>query len=168
MGDRTIGRAARDAGVSVETIRFYERRGLIEQPSRPSPAGFRSYAPDQIEQVKFIRRAQHIGFSLREIQELLALRVDPSADCSTVRARATAKLVEVQHKSEQLCEIAAALESLIAACPGRGALRSCTILNALAAPGHEASSQSGADRAFSSPRSEHGRTESPRIFRRLV
>lgn len=131
MRDLTIARAARQAGVSVETIRFYERRGLIEQPRRPQGSGFRIYSPDQVRRIKFIRQAQQIGFTLHEIQELLSLRADPAADCSMVRGQAMAKLEEVRRKGEQLRQIASALEALIAVCPGRGGLQACTILDTL-------------------------------------
>lgn len=127
----TIGKAAEKAGVGVETIRFYERRGLIEQPHRPNRTGFRVYSADTIRRIRFIRQAQQIGFSLREIQELLSLRADPSADCSDVRDRAAAKVEEVNGKINELMEIRAALEHMIAACPGRGGLEACTILEAL-------------------------------------
>lgn len=132
MTDLTIAKAAREAGVGVETIRFYERRGLIEQPLKPRNSGFRVYSPEQIRRIKFIRQAQQIGFSLKEIQELLALRADPKADCSMVRRQAIAKRDEVRHKVAQLHRIGAALEALIAVCPGCGGLEACTILDTLA------------------------------------
>jgi len=116
MQAHTIARAAREAGVNIETVRFYERRGLIEQP--PKGDGYRIYSPDQVARIRFIKEAQQIGFSLNEIHELLALRADPSADCADVRQQAIAKLEEVRRKIEQLHQIGAALETLIAACPG--------------------------------------------------
>lgn len=134
MRDLTIGEAARQAGVGVETIRFYERRGLIEQPPKPAGVGFRVYSLEQIKRIKFIRQAQQIGFSLKEARELLALRADPRADCAAVRDQAAAKLEEVRRKIEQLREIGAALETLIAACPGSGALEACSILDTLDDP----------------------------------
>jgi MerR family transcriptional regulator, copper efflux regulator len=136
MTELTIARAARQAGVGVETIRFYERRGLIEQPLKPQGSGFRVYSLEQVKRIKFIRQAQQIGFSLREIQELLSLRADPAADCSMVRQQAIAKLEEVKRKIEQLHHIGAALQALIAVCPGRGGLQACTIIDALTDPTH--------------------------------
>jgi MerR family copper efflux transcriptional regulator len=127
----TISKAAERAGVGVETIRFYERRGLIEQPRKPGSAGYRIYSAETVRRVRFIRRAQEIGFSLREIEELLSLRADPSADCSDVRAAAAAKVEEVNGKIAELEQIRAALHTVIDACPGRGALGACTILEAL-------------------------------------
>lgn len=126
----TIARAAREAGVNIETVRFYERKGLIERP--PKGEGYRVYSPDQVARVRFIKEAQQIGFSLAEIKELLALRADPNADCSVVQQQAMAKQQEVRRKIDQLREIDAALESLIAACPGQGALQCCSIMEALA------------------------------------
>ncbi len=127
----TIGRLAGTAGVGVETVRFYERRGLIPQPPKPSGTGFRVYPEETVHRIWFIRQAQEIGFSLREIDELLSLRADPSADCADVRERATMKREEVDRKMAQLERIRSALNELIAACPGRGALRTCTIMEAL-------------------------------------
>lgn len=135
----TISRAAQQADVGVETIRFYERRGLIEQPPRPRVGGYRIYDNDVVERIRFIRQAQELGFSLREIAELLSLRADPAADCADVRAQAVAKRVEVDRKLAQLRHIRAALDELIATCPGGGALRACTIIDALAGqPGKDA------------------------------
>ena len=131
MSAMTIGKVARKSGVGVETIRFYERRGLIEQPPKPLNAGFRVYPQESIERIRFIREAQELGFSLCEIGELLSLRADPSADCADVRERAQDKLEEVRRKIAQLERIHAALEELIAACPAKGALRTCSILEAI-------------------------------------
>ena len=127
-----ISTVARKAGVGVETVRFYEREGLISQPAKPATGGFRSYRPEIVERIRFIRQAQNLGFSLKEIDELLSLRADPAADCSDVRARAQAKLEEVSQKIARLAAIQSALQNLIKACPGRGvAARSCSILEAM-------------------------------------
>ena len=145
MNDLTIGKAATKAGVGVETIRFYERKGLIEQPPKPLDTGFRVYPEETVQRVRFIRQAQEIGFSLREITELLSLRADPSADCSDVREQATMKLEEVNRKINQLEEIRGALEDLIASCPGRGALRACSIMESLVAATEGTSAHVNAD-----------------------
>jgi DNA-binding transcriptional MerR regulator len=129
--DLTIGKAAREAGVGIETIRFYERQRLVAQPPKPEGAGVRLYPAVTVERVRFIKEAQELGFTLREIQELLALRADPSADCSDVREQATAKLDDVRRKIRRLQDIGGALERLIATCPGSGALHACSIMDAL-------------------------------------
>ena len=139
MNELIIGKAAMKAGVGVETIRFYERKGLIEQPPKPLDTGFRVYPEETVQRIRFIRQAHGLGFSLREIDELLSLRADPAADCAHVRERAAAKLEEVERKIEQLGRIRSALNELIAACPGRGALRECSIMASLiSAPGERA------------------------------
>jgi MerR family copper efflux transcriptional regulator len=127
----TISRAAEEAGVGVETVRFYERRALIRQPLKPRDGGYRLYDHETVERIRFIRQAQELGFSLREIAELLALEADPQADCADVRMQAIAKRREVERKIGHLEEIRAALDALVATCPGGGALRTCTIMGAL-------------------------------------
>lgn len=132
MNRFTISRAAKAADVNVETIRFYERRGLIEQPPKPAGGGMREYDSDTIARIRFIRQSQDIGFSLREIIELLSLRTDPVADCADVRARAISKRDEVLNKLERLSRIRDALDVLIARCPGGGEdVACCTILDAM-------------------------------------
>ncbi len=112
-----IGTAAKTAGVSVETVRFYERQGLIGQPSRPIDGGYRSYPSATVGRIRFIRQAQDLGFALKEIDELLSLKADPSTDCADVRARASAKLEDVKVKIARLVAIQSALQDLIGACP---------------------------------------------------
>ena len=131
MKTMTISHAARQAEVGIETIRFYERRGLIKQPPKPVSSGFRVYPEETVQRIRFIRQAQEIGFSLREIDELLSLRADPAADSSDVRERAINKRAEVKQKIEHLQKIHGALEELISACPGKGALRQCSIMETL-------------------------------------
>lgn len=133
----TIGKIALSAEVGVETVRFYERKGLIARPRRPQ-RGFRCYPPDTVDSIRFIRQAQELGFKLREIKELFSLRSDPKADCAAVRRKSQEKLADVIAKSRQLDRIRGALEALIAACPGRGAVRTCSILDALAEPAKHA------------------------------
>ena len=134
MKTRTISKIAKEAGVGVETVRFYERKGLVDQPPKPSSGGFRFYPVDTAERIRFIRQAQELGFSLREIKELLSLRTDPATDCADVRERAQVKLDEINRKIAQMKGIKTALEKLIAACPGQGALQVCSIIDAIEAP----------------------------------
>jgi MerR family copper efflux transcriptional regulator len=130
MGSLTIGGLARRAGVGVETVRFYERRGLVRRPARPR-AGYRSYPEEAVGRIRFIRNAQALGFTLQEVKELLALRVTAGTSCAAVRSRAAAKRADVKRRLADLERIGTALEKLIAICPGRGAVAGCTILEAL-------------------------------------
>lgn len=132
----TIGKVARDAGVGVETVRFYEREGLLKQPdSRPS--GYRNYEPEAIHRVRFIKQAQRLGFTLREIKELLALKLDPSATRAQIRDRAEAKISDIDQRIGELKRMKKALAPLIRACNGKGKLEGCPILDAIQKPCHQ-------------------------------
>ncbi len=126
----TIGRIARDAGTGVETIRFYERQGLLAKPARTT-SGYRSYAPEVIRRLRFIRHAKDLGFSLREIKELLSLRVAPGKSCADVKSRAAGKIAEIDRKIASLARMKQALDKLSAACSGKGPVTACPILDAL-------------------------------------
>ena len=130
MGNMTIGQMARSAGASVETIRFYEREGLLEHPAR-SASGYRNYPPEAVARLRMIRQAKELGFSLNEIRELLALRVAPGKSCSDVRARAERKIADIDQRIAALKRMKAALARLAAACAGRGPTSECPILEAL-------------------------------------
>lgn len=130
MASLTIGEAANEAGVSVETIRFYERRGLIQQPPKP-PQSIRRYSERLVAQVRFLKEAQKLGFSLREAKDLLDVW-EHSGDCSEIHARARAKRSEIHGKIDTLLVVQAALDELIAGCPKQGDLRECPIIDALA------------------------------------
>lgn len=126
-----IGQLASTAGVGIETVRFYERKGLINQPLKPQNGAFRSYSKETAARVQFIRQAQDLGFSLREIEELLSLRSDPATDCADVRERALIKRDEVNEKIKYLMRIRKSLDALVSACPGKGAAEFCSILAAM-------------------------------------
>ena len=134
MKTMTISKIAKAAGVGIETVRFYERKGLINQPPKPSIGGYRVYPAETGERIRFIRRAQELGFSLREIEDLLSLRMDPKTDCADVRERAQVKLDEITQKIAAMKGIQTALEKLIAACPGQGTLQACSIIAAIETP----------------------------------
>ncbi len=131
MSALTIGKLAREVGVGVETIRFYERKGLIDQPPKPRGGGFRVYPAEMIERIRFIRQAQGLNFSLHEIHELLSLSDDPSTNCAEVRDRAHAKLGEINQKIAGLDQTRVTLETLIAACDSVEEPRTCPITEAL-------------------------------------
>jgi MerR family mercuric resistance operon transcriptional regulator len=126
----TIGKIARDAETGVETIRFYERQGLLAKPARTT-SGYRSYSPEAIPRLRFIRHAKELGFSLREIKELLSLRVTAGKSCGDVRQRARQKITEIDHKIASLARMKRALEKLATACSGKGPVSACPILDAL-------------------------------------
>ncbi|MBA4065702.1 MAG: heavy metal-responsive transcriptional regulator [Isosphaera sp.] len=124
----TIGQLARQAGVGVETIRFYEREGLLAEPGR-LPSGYRRYPPDAVERVRFIRRAQRLGFTLRESKELLDLRDDPDAGQVDARERAIDKLADIDARITELQGMRAEL-GLVAVCRGREPVADCPIIAA--------------------------------------
>lgn len=126
----TIGQVARRTGVGVETVRFYERQGLLEEPARKD-SGYRQYDGGVVARLHFIRRAKELGFSLKEIKELLALRVDPTTTCAEVKSRAEAKLADVEAKIQALRRMQKVLQKLTTACSGRGPTSECPILDAL-------------------------------------
>lgn len=125
-----IGELARAADVGVETIRYYERRGLLAQPPRRT-SGYRQYPPRAVRRVRFIRRAQALGFTLKEIEDLLALRVDDDRSCADVRALARAKLEDIERRVAELRQMGRALERVARRCRGRGPTSECPILEVL-------------------------------------
>jgi MerR family mercuric resistance operon transcriptional regulator len=126
----TIGKLARQGGVNIQTIRYYERRGLIPKPNRSS-SGYRLYDEEAVRRLGFVRRAQLLGFSLQEIDELLALRMLPGTSCAQIRQRARHKIAVVDEKLAELGRIRSALIKLAASCRGEGPTSECPILEAL-------------------------------------
>ena len=125
-----IGQLARRAEVGVETVRFYEREGLLEEPAR-RPSGYRQYDEGVVGRLRFIRRAKQLGFTLKEIRELLSLRLDPATTCGDVKSRAEAKLDDIAAKIRSLQRMKRALVKLTKACSGRGVASECPILESL-------------------------------------
>ncbi|NUP13620.1 MAG: MerR family DNA-binding protein [Polyangiaceae bacterium] len=126
----TIGDVAKAATVGVETIRFYERKGLIPAPPRRR-SGYRQYPVDTVRRVRFIRRAKDLGFTLKQIAELLNLRIDPHTTCAEVRALARAQIEDVEQRIQELARMRAALDRLARSCRGSGPTSECPILDAL-------------------------------------
>jgi MerR family copper efflux transcriptional regulator len=126
----SIGAAAREAGVGVDTIRYYEREGLLPEPRRRA-SGYRDYDAGAITQLRFIRRAKGLGFSLGDIRELLTLSQDREQGVAGVKARAEGRLADVEHRIRELRRMQRGLKELIDACPGHGKLGACPILTAL-------------------------------------
>jgi len=131
MSGLTIGKVAAQTGMGIDTIRFYEREGLIPAPAR-RPSGFRDYGSAAVERLHFIRRAKALGFSLKEIAELLSLRVDDERTCEEVYRRAKLKITDIEARIEQLQRIKGALDHMARACNGAGPKGECPILEALA------------------------------------
>lgn len=129
----TIGRIAQSAGVAIDTIRFYEREGLLPEPRR-RPSGYREYDTSAVSRLRFIRRAKDLGFTLDEIRELLALSADRHGGVEGVRDRAAARLAAIDERIAELQRVRNGLAELLDACPGHGAPEDCPILKALAEP----------------------------------
>lgn len=125
----TIGKVAKQAGVGVETIRFYQREGLITEPAKPD-TGFRVYPPETIAKLKFINRAKELGFTLSEIAVLLEL---DSSECSRTKQIAARKLELINNKIRDLKSMSHALESLVDACDSNDTRNSCPIISSLSA-----------------------------------
>lgn len=126
-----IGQLARHAEVNIDTVRYYERQGLLPQPARQA-SGYRRYDQTDVARLRFVRRAKALGFTLTEIRELLELSGRREDDMGSLKATATEKLADVEAKLAELTRIRDGLRMLVAACPGHGALEHCPILHALA------------------------------------
>ena len=126
----TIGRLAQEVGINLETVRFYERRGLLPKPPR-SASGYRLFPADAARRLKFIKRAQELGFSLHEIRELLALRMSPRTKSKEVRSRTEAKIADIESKIMSLDLMRKTLIKLARSCDGDAPLSECPILESL-------------------------------------
>jgi Cu(I)-responsive transcriptional regulator len=127
----SIGKLAQMTQVTIDSIRFYERRGLIAEPER-TESNYRRYTLDAASRLKFIKKAQKLGFSLDEIKTLLNLHHDPKASKADVKARTESKILDIQHKIKDLNKMLEALEQLNELCDGHGSIEECPILEALA------------------------------------
>lgn len=126
----TIGVVAKSVGVAVDTIRYYEREGLLPEPKRRA-SGYRSYDDSTIAQLRFIRRAKELGFTLEEIRELLSLSVDRQHGVRSVKKRAQVRLAAIERRIVELQRVHDGLAQLVESCPGHGAPEDCPILRAL-------------------------------------
>lgn len=130
----TIGQVSRESGVGVETIRFYEREGLLPRPPRTA-SGYRTYPEDTPRRLHFIKRARDLGFTLGEIFDLLNLSDQGSGEASLVRDRATAKLADLERRIRDLERMRSTLQHLVHCCDGHKPLAECPILEALEGDG---------------------------------
>lgn len=126
----SIGELARRADVAIDTVRYYERRQLLPQPKRRA-SGYRQYDDEDVRRLRFIRRAKGLGFALEDIRSLLDLSLDHDHGVHGLRARAEAKLADIDARIAQLQKVRRGLRQLVADCPGSGALDHCPILAAL-------------------------------------
>ncbi len=135
METLTIGKVAKKAGVNIETIRYYERQGLISRPQRMQSGlcslGYRHYPDETVKRIQFIRHAKELGFSLKEIAELLSLRIEKGVTCGDVRKRAEAKIADIEERILNLQRMKNVLSKLAKECKGRGPVSECPILEAL-------------------------------------
>jgi MerR family mercuric resistance operon transcriptional regulator len=125
-----IGQLAERVGVSVQTLRYYERRGLLPEPER-TESGYRSYDHNAYRRLRFILMAKGLGFTLSEIQELIDLRVDPATSVEDVRARAHRKIQITKDKIADLERLLAGLERLVARCDAGGSPHECVLMHSL-------------------------------------
>lgn len=125
-----IGQLTKRTGVPIDTIRYYESHGILPAPPRRE-SGYRTYDEQDVARLQFVRRAKALGFTLREIRELLDLSDRTGDDMASVRNAAAIKLSDVEHKIDELTRIRDALRQLVDACPGHGSLATCPILTAL-------------------------------------
>jgi DNA-binding transcriptional MerR regulator len=125
------GQVARQSGVNIQTLRYYERRGLLQVPPR-RPSGYREYAPDAVGIIRFVKRAQELGFSLTEVESLLNLAAGGPANCDPARGLATEKLAELEGKIASLLAMQGSLRQLVATCEKPRHQRECPLLEALA------------------------------------
>ncbi len=130
MKSLTIGRLAKEGGVNLETVRFYERRGLLPKPPR-SASGYRLFPADAARRLRFIRRAQELGFSLKEIRELLSLRVSRATKSRDIRARTEGKIADIDAKIRSLESMKRTLRKLTNVCDGCVPIAECPILDSL-------------------------------------
>jgi MerR family copper efflux transcriptional regulator len=126
----SIGQMARQAEVGIETVRFYERQGLLSEPAR-KPSGYREYTDEAVTRLRFIRRAKELGFSLKEIAELIELRFDPNTTCAELKKQAEHKLLDIDSRIRDLNKMKRVLQKLTSTCKGSGSLKGCSILEAL-------------------------------------
>ncbi len=125
-----IGEVAKAAGVGIDAVRFYEREGLIPEPAR-RPSGYRAYSAEVVLSLRFIRRAKELGFSLKEISELLSLETAAEATAAEVRKLAKAKLADIEEKIRALQRMRRALRKATERCTGQGSTSGCSILQTL-------------------------------------
>jgi MerR family copper efflux transcriptional regulator len=125
-----IGEVAERGGVNLQTIRYYEREKLLPKPPR-LPSGYRMFPEQTVHRVRFIKRAQELGFSLADIRDLLSIQIDPKKECSDVKRLAKIKIADIEEKIRTLEAMKRVLSGLTKLCPGRGPSSECPILESI-------------------------------------
>ena len=133
MTRKTIGWVAKEAGVNAQTVLYYERRGLLPAPSR-SMNGYRVFNDASVRRIRFIKRAQELGFTLKQVMALLALQGEQDASCAEVSSMAANHLQDIETKIHDLERMRDALIPLVEACPKNGTLKACPIMDSLDNP----------------------------------
>lgn len=136
MKSMTIGQLAKRAEVGVETVRFYERQGLLEEPTRRA-SGYRQYDESVVNRLRFIRSAKELGFTLNEIKDLLSIRLDPATTCADVKQRAENKIENIEQKIRTLQRMKRALVKVTKSCSGKGPTSDCPILDSIETNGKQ-------------------------------
>jgi MerR family copper efflux transcriptional regulator len=126
-GSMTVGAVAKSASVKIDTVRYYERRGLLPKPPRDK-AGYRRFSSATVQRLRFIKHAQSLGFTLNEVKQLLALRITPDCTCADVRYRAQTKMEDIQRRIGSLRAMKKALQQLVSACTADGPASECSFL----------------------------------------
>jgi len=130
MRQKTIGWVAKETGVNAQTVLYYERRGLLPAPSR-SFNGYRLFNDESVRRIRFIKRAKELGFSLKQITALLVLQGEQDASCAEVSAMAAGHMKDIEMKICNLKRMRDALIPLVEACPKKGTMKDCTIIDSL-------------------------------------
>jgi len=126
----TIGQVAKKTNVNIETIRYYESLGVLPKPHRNPNSGYRQYKENTIERLNFILNAKELGFSLKEIKQLFALRIKSNTTCGDIKTRAENKIKEIEEKIKTLQRMKKALNKLSSQCKGKGPVGDCPIIDA--------------------------------------
>ena len=134
-----IGEVAKRAEIGIETIRYYERQGLLAEPQR-RPSGYRQYDESVVHRLQFIRRTKDLGFTLAEIKDLLDLRFDTTTRCEHIQHRAGLKIADIEEKIRSLQKMKRSLKKIISGCEGKDSIKDCPLLEGIEEPHHEAGS----------------------------
>jgi len=128
MSSLAIGQLAKAGNVNIDTVRYYERKNLL-LPEARTQSGYRQYSGDSVRRLRFIRKAQGLGFSLREIGKMLDMSGNSDADCSNIKQYAEKKICDIQARISDLQKICDGLDQIASACPGGDSpLENCPIL----------------------------------------